>query len=382
MQSVPLLPAAKATGAASTNDPVKLPAEVRVAASPAPAQPATRDVAPRRSTDAAAASGHAPAPLRRGLGNWNPQLHQDLSNAQQAQDFLDRTAAQLQGIKAELSAKLAGLQSQDSQLQAQLQQLAATWHGRHSASGGSLDPQLRFSTPAVATQRFSVRGLDLQTLTSGSGETLAFSVGGTGQGLMSVSIPPGLSPDEVVRRFDHALAPAGIRVASDDSGALIFSVSEGAWPAVRDTLSVKGDGIRFPTGQLTRVKTDAEPAAVQPEAWQKAINGPAAAPSADPPTDDRSADAAALRRALQQIVQSLDRVRQARVVVARALAEAAGKIDQARPREGPADAKALAANFQSVAGQQDYASFSSVSSALVGISRSRVISLLALPPTS
>jgi hypothetical protein len=147
---------------------------------------------------------------------------------------------------------------------------------------------------------------------------------------------------------------------------------------MRDSLSVKGDGIRFPTGQLTRVKADPEPAALQPEAWQKAIGGQAG----DAGATDRAANAAALRRALQQVQQSLDRVKQARVVVQRALADAASKIDQARPRDDLAKASALAANFHDVASRQGYAAFSSVSSALVGISRSRVLSLLALPPAS
>jgi hypothetical protein len=364
MPTAPLLPApllpAPVLGTADRGTPVESRTGLRSGNAVAP--PAATSAAPPAGTPS-----RAPAPLRRGLSGWNPQLHKQLSDAQQAQDFLDQTAAQLQGLKADLSAKLTGLQSQDGQLEAKLQQLASTARGRSQSSAGSLDPQMRYSSPATATQRFSVRGLDLQTLTSGAGETLSISSGGTGRGLTSVSITPGLSADAIVQRFDRALAPSGIRATSDDSGALIFSVDESSWPAVRDNLSIKGDGIHFPTGQLTRVRADAEPAALQPEAWQKAV---------------KSGDTDAVRRTLQQVAQALERVKQARSVVSRSLADAASKIDQARPTQGDAAAAvSLAANFQTVAGRSDYSSYSSVSAALVGISRTRVLALLALPPT-
>jgi hypothetical protein len=362
MQAVPLLPAPVQGTAATAGRGAAVKSRTNLRSGGA--------VAPQADSGAAAAATTAartPAPLRRGLSGWNPQLHKQLSDAQQAQDFLDQTAAQLQGVKADLSAKLAGLQSQDGQLEAKLAQLASTVRGRQQASAGSLDPQLRYSSPASATQRFSVRGLDLQTLTSGAGETLSISTGSTGRSLASVSITPGLSADAVVQRFDRALAPSGIRATSDDSGALIFSVDESSWPAVRDNLSIKGDGIHFPTGQLTRVRADAEPAVLQPEVWQKSV--------------DKTADTDALRRTLQQVSQALDRVKQARSVVSRSLADAASKIDQARPAQGDADvAASLADNFQTVAGQSDYSSYVSVSAALVGISRTRVLALLALPP--
>jgi hypothetical protein len=153
---------------------------------------------------------------------------------------------------------------------------------------------------------------------------------------------------------------------------LIFSVAESSWPSVRDNLSIKGEGIHFPTGQLTRVRADAEPAALQPDGWQKSVAK----------SGDKSADTRALRRTLQQVTQALERVKQARSVVGRSLADAASKIDQARPAQGDADvAASLAANFQATAGQSDYSSYSSVSAALVGISRTRVLALLALPPS-
>ena len=61
---------------------------------------------------------------------------------------------------------------------------------------------------------------------------------------------------------------------------------------------------------------------------------------------------------------------------------AASKIEQTRPTQDDADvATSLATNFQTVAGRSDYSSYSSVSAALVGISRTRVLALLSLPPS-
>lgn len=293
-----------------------------------------------------------------------PRLQRQLADAQQASDYLELTAAQLQALKADLSARLAGLRAQDGKLQAQLQQVANTWRNRSAASGGSLDGQLRFSSPEPATQRFSVRGLDLAALQSGPRETLAIAAGGA-LGLVSVSVDPELDSTALVQRFDQALAPNGIRVAGDASGALIFSVAESAWPGVRDTLAVRGGGIRFPTGQLHRAKADPEPALVQPDLWQA-----------------EEADSASLRRALAQVVQALEHVRQAQASVGRALAVAASQIEQARPLGDARDAAALAEGFQRAAAEPGYSAFSAVAAALVGVSRSRVQSLLALPPLS
>lgn len=368
MQAIPLLNAVgTATSLASRSETEAARSNLRVGGSTSGAV-----IEASEATEATPVASSNAAPLRRGLSAWAPQLQRRLADAQQAQDYLDQTAQQLQDLKTALSAKLAGLQAQDSQLQAKLQAAANQWRNRQSASAGSLDPQLRFSSPATASQRFSVRGLDVASLQSGAAETLAISVGGGSQNLASVSIDPSLPADALVQRFDQALAPTGVRVASDDSGALIFSVAESAWPALRDSLAVKGGGIRFPAGQLNRVRTDAEPAAIQPDTWRvsdtKAGNA-------------EVSDTAALRRALQQVMQALDHVKQARAAVGRALVEAGQQVESAQQAADPADAAALAQNFESTAGQPGYRSFSSVASALIGVSRSRVQSLLALPPT-
>ncbi|HTN66657.1 MAG TPA: hypothetical protein VL051_10800 [Burkholderiaceae bacterium] len=318
---------------------------------------ATVGTRPDKPVPAAAGEGHA-APLRHGLRNWDQQLNADLSNAQRALDFLDQSSARLQSIKLELSAKLAGRLQQTGALQRKLRQFGDLWQQRQSATGGSLDSQLAYDSKATPVQRFTVRGLTMQTLQAGAKETLTFSVG-AGQALRSVIIEPGLSEDALIQRFDQALAPAQIRVSKGEDGTLVFSVAQASWGTLRDTLAIKGDGMRFPTGQLNRVRTDAEPAAVQPETWQ--ID-----------------DAESIRQALQKVVRAINHVRQAREAVSRALNEAAARASAAQSTDSNAAVAKLAQDFLGTAAQPDYQAFTSVVSAVMGISRSRVLSLLML----
>src|SRR5450830_588530 len=297
--------------------------------------------------------------LKRGLSNWDHQLQGEISNAQQTLDYLDRSSSQLQALKSELAAKLAARQGRDGQVEARVRQFSNTWRQRSNASGGTLDAQLGYSSPQAAQQNFTIRGLTLSSLQDGPPEVLAFSVGGANQALRSVNIEPGLSDDQIVARFDQALMPSNIRVKLGDNGELLFSTPESSWPSVRDSLSVRGSGIRFPTGQMSRVKTDPEPAAIAPEEWN-------------------TGDVEALRTTLQQVVQALAHLQQARSSVNLALAQANSRVADAQPVQGPVRMESLAQNFSDKASKPGYESLLAISSALVGISRDRVIALLGL----
>ncbi|MDC8756473.1 hypothetical protein [Janthinobacterium fluminis] len=308
------------------------------------------------ATDAA---GAAPAPLRRGLSNWDHQLQGDISSAQQALDFLEQSTSQLQALKSELAAKLAARQGREGQVEARVRQFSNTWRSRQRASGGTLDAQLQFNSPPPATQQFRVRGLNLANLQNGAREVLAFSVGGASQSLRSVNIEPGLSAEEIVQRFDRALAPSNIRVSADDAGELLFSTAEGDWPGVRDTLSVRGGGIRFPTGQMNRVSTEEAAPAIAPDNWG-------------------TEDIEALRNTLQQVMHALAQMQQARDTVRLALAAASSRVATAQPADAAVSMDRLAAKFSDQATKPGYESLLAITSALVGISRERVLSLLGL----
>ncbi len=307
-----------------------------------------------------ASAGSAPvqAPLRRGLSRLDAPLQNDVSGAQQAIDFLEQTAAQLRALKTDLAAKLAARQMRDGQVEQRVRQFADTWRTRTQASGGTLDAQLNYSSQP-AMQRFTVRGMTLANLRNGARETLAVSVGGGTAGLRSVHLAPGLSDAEIVARFDQALAPVGVRVSLNKDGELAFSTPESAWPAVRDSLAVQGAGIRFPAGQLNRIKAEADAPIVMPEGWG-------------------TSDIEAMRATLQQVTQALAHVEAALSKVRQELAAAAQRVQAELPEIEVAGMGQMAEVFASFAKEPGYAALVSLTSALVGINRDRVVSLLRL----
>ncbi len=301
----------------------------------------------------------AAAPLRRGINQGNVPQQGDISGAQQALDFLEQSAAQLRSLKSDLSAKLAAHQVRDGTIEARVRQFSSTWRTRQSASGGTLDARLAYGRKP-SQQRFTVRGMNLAHLRSGGREVLAIAVGASAQSLRSVRLEPGLSDDEITQRFDEALAPAGVRVSTDDDGNLAFSTAETDWAGVRDSFAVQGGGMRFPAGQLNRIKAEPEAPAIDPDSWQ-------------------TSDADALRQTLQQVVQALAQVEQAIAAVNGALSQASSALPAAATAgTDQAGMGQVAQNFVTTTSQPGYQSLLSITSALAGISRERVVSLLGL----
>jgi hypothetical protein len=285
-------------------------------------------------------------------------LQNDVSGAQQAIDFLEQSAAQLRALKTDIAAKLATRSMRDGQVEQRVRQFSETWRNRAQASGGTLDAQLNYSNQP-STQRFTVRGMTLANLRNGARETLAISVGGGTAGLRSVHLAPGLSDAEIVSRFDQAMAPAGVRVSVNKDGELVFTAPESAWPGIRDSLAVQGSGIRFPAGQLNRIKADAEAPVVMPEGWG-------------------TADVEAMRATLQQVTQALAHVEAALAKVRQELAAATQRVQSELPEIEVAGMGQMAEVFANVANEPGYSALVSLTSALVGINRDRVVSLLRL----
>ena len=120
--------------------------------------------------------------------------------------------------------------------------------------------------------------------------------------------------------------------------------------------TVRGQGAR---PFYCRVRTDAEPAAITPEEWN-------------------TGDVEALRATLQQVVQALAQLQAARSSVSLALAQATGRVAKAQPVQASVSMDTLAENFTEKASKPGYESLLAISSALVGISRERVVALLGL----
>ena len=325
------------------------------------------DVLPVAAPDASfsAHSGDA-------MAVFDPALHQEVAGTQQALEFLDQLGSQLEGLRDELKGHLTPTRDPGGQrlmnastadrsaLDTKIRQFQESLQRQSAATAGTLDGQLGYHAAGDARQTFTVRGLDLNALRSnGSSETLNFSVGGQGHAAASaVVIEPGLPDAALVHRFDRALAPSGVRAALDAQGELTFSARESEWSNVRDTIAVKGEGRRFPTGQFSPVRAVAMNPVLRPQEWG-------------------TTDLAALRNTRQEVFKAQGLVRQARLVVSQKLAEAGSRIG-ATALDGIWSA-AFTQNFTAAALRSDYVALSSLSTALRHISRDRVTSLLSLP---
>ena len=317
---------------------------------------------PARATEAnddttaanAAAAPSTAAPLRsNGGARIASGTQEQVARAQQALDYLDRVASQLETLKSELTAKLAGTRNGSSrlQLEAQVRQLAHTLAARRKHGGGGVDSNLNYST-RPATQRFRIRGLDIASLKQGAPQSMSFSVGSAGGPQMSVRIDPDQSSADIARALDRALAPMGVHASLDENGELVFSTPESNWSSVKDSIAVSGRG---------RVTTDEVPASLAPQQWN--VN-----------TEVGNVDA--LRQSLREVVQALERVHRSQAAASNALAAASAQV--AEVETPPPEVDIAADGFASAAASTDYESLVALTSALVGVSRDRVLALLGL----
>jgi hypothetical protein len=306
---------------------------------------------------------------------FDPALGQEIAGAQQALEFLDELASQLKDLRDELKLRLpsardaGGLRAtwnaaaaDPAALDTKIRQFQESLHRRSSATAGTLDRQLGYHPAGDARLSFTVRGLDLTSLRgNGSSETLNFSVGGQGHAAASSAvIEPGISDAALAHRIDRALAPCGVRAALNADGELTVSTQESDWPGVRDTIAIKGEGRRFPTGQFSPVRAVAVSPILRPQEWG-------------------TTDIAALRNTRQEVFKAQGLVRQASQVVSQQL-EAAGSRIATNPADGAWSAQ-FTQGFAAAALRSDYSTTSLLAPALMHISRERVTSLLCLPPS-
>ncbi|MGF6275514.1 hypothetical protein ABIB38_003913 [Massilia sp. UYP11] len=286
------------------------------------------------------------SPLRRGIGMQQNQG--EVARAQQALDYLERMAGQLEALKGDLSARLSGRGAASRELEARVRQLAATLEARRQQAGDGLDAQLDFDAVKGAQQRFRIQGLDIASLKAGGAQTLGFSVGSAGGPQLAAAIEPGMTPEEIARRLDRTLAPVQVRAGLDRDRELVFTTRESAFAGVKDAIAVTGRG---------RVDTVALPSSLAPQAWE--LGNPDA-----------------LRQSLREVVQALARVRRSQDAASLALSTAVART--AQPEIPTAELAMIARDFTATAASHDYESLLAITSALVGVSRERVHALLGL----
>jgi hypothetical protein len=302
-----------------------------------PVDPDSRVVTPVASTA---------APLKKGI-SWDNRLQGDVARAQQALDYLERVASQLEALKADLSAKISGRSDPARQIEARSAQLASALESRRKQAGGGVDAQLGFSDGQPAMTRFRIRGFDLASLQSGGQQTYAFSVGSAGGPQLSATIEPGMTPEEIAARLDRTLSPVKVRVALDKQ-QLVFSAPESEWVGIKDAIAISGRGC---------VDVAEDPAGLAPEQWN--IGNPDA-----------------LRQSLREVLQALARVRRSQDAASAALS--AAMMRTAQPPVPEAELAVIAGDFAATAAGHDYQSLLAITSALVGVSRDRVQALLGL----
>lgn len=303
-----------------------------------PADPDSRVVTP------VAPSG---APLQRGI-RWDTSLQGDVARAQQALDYLQRVASQLEALKADLSAKIAGRRDPARQIEARAQQLSSALAARSKQGGGGIDAQLDFRSAEPARTRFRIRGFDVATLQDGGQQTYAFSVGSAGGPNLTATIEPGMTPEEIAGRLNRTLMPVKVQVSLDSEQQLVFSAPESEWVGIKDAIAISGRG---------RVDTAEEPPVIAPEEWN--IGNPDA-----------------LRESLREVMQALARVRRSQDAASAALSAAMART--AQPTIPEAELQAITGDFAATAASHDYQSLLAITSALVGVSRDRVQALLGL----
>lgn len=295
---------------------------------------------------------------RGGLRRLDFQLNRQAAAVQQVQAFVARAQTGLARIKADLSEVVAERQAPGAELHGQVRQFAAHWSRRAEATAGSLDSGLRLVDAGQAQRQFSIRGLDEPFPQTADRELLLFTL--HGRASTPVLLEPGLSPTGVAKRLDQALAPLGVRVTASAQGRLQFEAAETAWPALRESLLVKGEGRLFPTGQFNRVRSEAEPELVRPERW-------------------RIDDAPAARQTLRDVVLTSERLE----AVSRQAGDALAGLAAAAPDADLESAEARRAELsaQAFRAQAENASFESLARVLpasLGLKRERVTALLSL----
>lgn len=287
------------------------------------------------------------APLKRGI-DWNQNLQSEVARAQQALDYLERVASQLEALKADLSSKLTGRSNPGRQIEARARQLGGMLESRRTQGGGGIDAQLDFNDAQPALQRFRIKGLEVATLQASAPQNLGFSVGTMGGPQLSATIEPGMTAEEIAQKLDRTLAPVKVRVALDEKKELVFTTPETEWAGVKEAIAVTGRG---------RVETVEDRPALAPQQWE--LGNPDA-----------------LRQSLREVVQALARVRRAQDAASMALSAAMART--AQPEVPSAELAMIAQDFSATAASHDYESLLALTSALVGVSRERVQALLGL----
>src|SRR5690606_9468031 len=216
---------------------------VVTALDPQARRPVQGEQAVQRQRKQAPAAEQAPQP-RGKSATFNLQLNQQLTSMQAAESYLGELAARLGQLKLSLSRELSNAQTGEREgLKRELEQVNKLLAERSQRSGETLDASFKLRLSEPVRSRFSLQGLDSIAAVQQAGkETLLFSAGRKLAEPLAVVLDAGLSEQQIRRRFNAGLGPAGIRAAVDPCGALKCSARESEWPQLKGERRVQGAG--------------------------------------------------------------------------------------------------------------------------------------------
>lgn len=223
-------------------------------------------------------------------GSFNLQLNQQLTSMQSAEAYLDDLSARLSQLKLTLGRELSNAQvSERESLKKEIRQLNQLLDERSKRSGQALDSSMKLRLHEPVRSRFTLEGLDsLAAVQEAGRETLFFTAGRKLAEPLTVVLDEGLNDQQILRRFNVGLSPAGIRAELESNGALKFTAREGQWQEIKDELRVKGEGKLAPA-TLTPVRSEEEQLVKLPDSARM-----------DAPRE--------LRAALNEVVAALDKI--------------------------------------------------------------------------
>lgn len=185
-------------------------------------------------------------------GGYSVQLNRQLTSMQSAERFLVDLGARLRQLKLALSQQISagrqGLGRSEHAIRTALDETNALLEDRSGASAGSLDASLRLSLNEPVRTRFSIDALTSpEQLRAAGSETLVFRLGNMQAEPMVVAIDESSSDEQILRRFNTAFAPAGMRAELDVHGNLRFSIRETDWQRHGGRVGVQGEGGLLPS---------------------------------------------------------------------------------------------------------------------------------------
>ena len=308
-----------------------------------------------------AAPAAEPAATPRGKStSFNLQLNQQLTSMQAADSYLGELAGRLGQLKLSLSREIGNAQAGEREaLKRELEQVRTLLAERGQRSGEALDASFKLRLNEPVRSRFTLQGLDSVAAVQQAGrETLLFSAGRKLAEPLAVVLDEGLSEQQILRRFNVGLGPAGIRAELDSGGALRFSARESEWQQLKGELRVQGEG-----------KLAAKTATALPSHDEQLLRLLDAA---------RLDGARELRRALDEVVEALDRIGSLREQLSHRqeeIREFLARHAEQNEREWARDFAGEVFNLMSRS-PSSYAAVTQTVVAQANISRSSVVSLL------